>query len=84
MTAFRSHSKGNLARYQAKLEHSRMTKGSGQTILNVLIDAGIINLNNSMYYLDADKLGAVTGATYADCMSRQYSAKTMAFIAESI
>ena len=35
--AFRSHSKGNLARYRAKLDHARMTKGSGQAVLDLLL-----------------------------------------------
>ncbi len=84
VTAFRSHSKGSLARYQAKIEHSRMTKGTGQAVLDLLKAEGIITLVGSMYFLDADKLGATAGATYADCAARQFGQQTMAFLGRAL
>jgi hypothetical protein len=82
--AFRSHSKGNLARYQHKIEHSRMTKGMGNVILKAMLAEKILTLNGSMYFLDPDLLGKVTGASYADCMSRRFSTNTVDFIKKAI
>lgn len=78
--AFRSHSKGNLARYKYKIEHARMTKGSGQAVLDRMIQDGIISLRGAMYYLDPDVLGSLTGATYGDCMNRQFSERTLKYV----
>jgi hypothetical protein len=82
--AFRSHSKGNLARFQDKIEHARMTKGTGQAILDLMVADDILSLQGSMYYLDPDRLGAQTGATYADCMARQFRHETIAFVERAL
>jgi hypothetical protein len=78
--SFRSHSKGNLARFRAKLEHARMTKGSGNAILELLVSDKILTLSGSMYYLDPDRLGKITGATYVDCMSRNFGDGAISFV----
>lgn len=83
VTAFRSHSKGNLARYQHKIEHERMTKGAGQAVLKRLVSDNILTLKGSMYFLDADRLGSLTGATYSECMKRQFKQSSIQYI-ESI
>jgi hypothetical protein len=80
VTAFRSHSKGNLRRFQDKIEHSRMTKGPGQAVLETLKREKILTLIGNMYELDPDRLGSVTGATYADCMKWEFNEKTVNFI----
>lgn len=82
--AFRSHSKGSLARYRRKLEHERMTKGSGARVLKLLCDHEIVMLRGAMYHLDADRLGSLAGATYKDCMQKKFSAKTVAFIERAL
>lgn len=80
VTAFRSHSKGNLARYQHKIEHARMTKGSGKAVLGLLVAEHILSLSGTMYFLDPTRLGEQTGATYLDCMSRRFNKKTIEFV----
>lgn len=80
VTAFRSHSKGNLARYVEKIDHERMTKGAGHAVLNRMKSEGILTQAGAMYFLDPSRLGELTGATYADCMSRRFSAKAIAFV----
>ena len=82
--AFRSHSKGNLARYRAKLDHARMTKGSGRIILDTLLTKGILSIAGNMYVLDPDKLAALVGTNYTDCMARRFSEKTIEFVRASI
>jgi len=82
--AFRSHSKGSLARFKDKLDHERMTKGTGQAVLDYMIKRDIITTDGTMYYLDPDKLGSETGATYADCITKNFQPKTITFIEEAI
>jgi hypothetical protein len=61
-----------------------MTKGAGQAVLDLLKARGIIYPVKSMYYLDPDKLGSETGATYAECMARQFKPKTASFVNEAL
>ena len=82
--AFRSHSKGSLARLKDKLDHERMTKGTGQAVLDYMVKYEIITTDGTMYYLDPDKLGGETGATYADCVTKNFQSKTITFIEEAI
>ena len=84
VTAFRSHSKGSLARYRHKIEHERMTKGTGANVLQELLDRGIIRLDGEMYYLDPTELGNVAGANYAQVVARQFSPKTIEFVRAAI
>lgn len=82
--AFRSHSKGSLARFKDKLDHERMTKGAGRAVLDLMIKRNIITTDGTMYYLDADRLGSETGATYADCVAKRFQDKTLSFIGEAL
>ncbi|HEV2677174.1 MAG TPA: hypothetical protein VGV37_21785 [Aliidongia sp.] len=83
--AFRSHSKGNLRRFKDKIEHARMTKGTGQAVLDLLKQEGILTLmSDEMYELDPDGLGSKTGATYADCMTWQFNPETEAFLTRAL
>lgn len=82
--AFRSHSKGSLRRLKDKIDHSRMTKGVGQAILNALQREKIITTVGEMYDLNADLLGEKLGCTYADSVRRKFPEKTIAFIKENI
>ena len=82
--AFRSHSKGSLKRYGAKIEHERMTKGVGRAVLQHLLNTGILTPDGSMYTLHPDKLAKEAGTSYGPCMARQFSAKAVAFAEAAI
>jgi hypothetical protein len=82
--SFRSHSKGSLKRYAAKIEHERMTKGTGSAVLKQMISSGILSTDGSMYTLYPDVLAAKTGASYASVMARVFSDQAVAFVAEAI
>jgi hypothetical protein len=72
--AFRSHSKGRLARFKGKIEHVRMTKGSlGVAIRDKLIKDRVLSLERDMYFLDPQALGAVVGASYQDLNQRRFN-----------
>jgi len=70
--AFRSHSRGGLARLRAKIDHARIAKNGGAEIRLKLIEDDILTIDNIMYRLDPDKLGKVTGATYRDLTLQHY------------
>lgn len=79
--AFRSHSKGQLARLRDKIDHFRMLKGRiGEALLKKLIDDGIIWADGPMYCLDANKLGANVGISYQEAQAKEYSAKTREYL----
>ncbi|MCF8481033.1 MAG: hypothetical protein K9H25_11425 [Rhodospirillum sp.] len=81
--AFRSHSKGRLARYRAKLDHKRMSKGCGRRVLDLLLDEGIVTFDEKMYYLDANLLGSKAGTSYKECMECNFSSKVIEFISRA-
>lgn len=63
--AFRSHSRGNLARFDAKIDHARMLKNHGDVILEWLkSQAVIVHDEDRMYILFPKKLAETTGAHY--------------------
>jgi hypothetical protein len=82
--AFRSHSKGNLARYRAKLDHARMTKGSGKAVLDILLSEGILSIAGNMYVLDPDRLATRVGTNYTDCMARRFGEMTIEFVRQAL
>ncbi len=77
---FRSHGRGRLARSARKIDSTRMIKGSGQFVLNLLKREDIVSLENSKYFLDPARLAEVTGTTYADCAARRFEQKAVDFI----
>lgn len=70
--SFRSHSKGQLARFEDKINHSRMSKNFGEKIKNYLMEKGIIqhSVQKRMYYLDSNRLVEETGAHYGGVIQR--------------
>ncbi|WP_162800691.1 hypothetical protein [Acidibrevibacterium fodinaquatile] len=82
--AFRSHSKGSLARYRDKLDHARMTKGSGRAVLDLLLSEHVLSIAGSMYVLDPDRLAEQVGTNYTDCMARRFSEKTIDFVRRAL
>lgn len=82
--SFRSHSKGSLKRVAAKLEHERMTKGTGQAVLDHMVAMGVLTSDGTMYTLHPDALAAQTGASYTSAMAREFGDDTVAFVANAI
>lgn len=79
--AFRSHSKGRLARFKDKIEHMRMLKGEvGRALLSKLLDDGIVSLEGPMYYLNPDVLGSIVGASFLDIKLKRYSPRTREYV----
>ena len=78
--AFRSYGRGGLARSARKIHSTRMLKGSGQFVLDILIREAIVSQGHPRYNLDPGRLADVTGATYADCAARNFGQKTIDFM----
>jgi hypothetical protein len=82
--AFRSHSRGRLARFEDKIEHRRITKGTlGVAIRERMMKDEILTLEGNMYFLDPVKLGKLVGATYQDLNLKKFN-KQMRTYASSI
>lgn len=69
---FRSHSKGGLAKYRAKVENRRVVKNeAGRAILDALVNDGILTYDHSFYYVQPDKLSEKTGINWEDLKHRK-------------
>lgn len=79
LTSFRSHSKGALVRYAAKIEHSRMMKEGpqGRMLLDRLLADGILTQFDAgkFYQLHVDKLAAEFGMDYQALQQQRWTDK---------
>ena len=82
--AFRSHGRGQLARSARKIESTRMTKGTGQFVLGLLTQEGIVSPGRPQYYLNPNRLAEVTGMNYAQFVARSFEDKAIDFIQEAL
>lgn len=79
--AFRSHSKGQLARYKDKIEHARMLKGPvGSAVLAKLLRDGVVRIEGAMYFLNPDVLGSVVGTSFLEVKMKNYSDFTRQYV----
>lgn len=81
---FRSHSRGALGKYRDKIESERMTKGTGQAVLRLMVAEQILTLKGIQYFLDPVRLAEAAGTNYRDCMARRFGTKTVAFVQQAI
>jgi hypothetical protein len=74
LTAFRSHSRGSLARFKHKIEDDRILRNDmGRAILQRLIKDGIITLAGDFYYLLPDGIAKHLGISWTDLKNYQTS-----------
>ena len=79
--SFRSHSKGQLARYKGKVEHFRMTKGPlGVALRERLVADKVLSLEGAMYILEPNKLGEVVGVSFKDLKLKHYSLQSRTYL----
>ena len=81
---FRSHKYRGLARVKDKIEHARMTKGTGQAVLDFMVGERVLSRGGSRYFLDADRLAELTGTTYGDCMASRFGSKAIDFVRRAL
>ena len=84
VVAFRARGSDDLARFEGKIESQRMTKGTGQAVLNAMLRARIVIQDQGWYFLNTDLLGELTGTTYGDCMTFQFGPKAIEFIQKAL
>ena len=84
VVAFRARGSDDLARFEGKIESQRMTKGTGQAVLNAMLKARIVIQDQGWYFLNTDLLGELTGTTYGDCMTFQFGPKAIEFIQKAL
>ena len=84
--SFRSHGRGGLARFKGKVEHRRMTKGTGQGVLELMLREKILSYkdSDSMYFLHSDVLAAHTGLSYINCVEWRFGEKAIEFVRHAI
>lgn len=79
--AFRSHSKGQLARFKGKIEHARMSKGDiGEVLRAQLLDDKVLSVDGPMYILDPKALGRVVGLSFQDAKVKNYGTQTRDYV----
>jgi hypothetical protein len=79
--SFRSHSKGQLARFKGKVEHFRMTKGDiGVALRERLLADDVITLTGEMYILDPNALGQKVGVNFQDLKLKKYSDQSRIYL----
>ncbi|WP_161140318.1 hypothetical protein [Propylenella binzhouense] len=81
VTAFRSHSRGSLARFRDKIESSRVSRGAlGKRLLHQLIGDGILRLEGRFYYLNPEQCANRLGVTYYDLKNRELTPRATEYL----
>lgn len=81
MQEFASHSRGNLAKFRAKIEHERVLRGKiGENVLAQLLKEGVLYKDPKLYFVNSDKLAKVLGTTWHELRQRKLSKSMEAFL----
>ena len=78
--SFRSDKARGLGRHRNKIEGSRMVKGSGRAVLNLMMDKKIVNRNQARYHMNTQRLAEFTSMTYSDFLTRNFTDEAREFI----
>lgn len=79
---FRSHSKGVMAKIKDKIEHRRVigTDGVGLSVLDALIQNGVLTSDTVFYYVDDKRIHEVLGVSYLDLKRKTLNEKISDFL----
>ncbi|MBX3373069.1 MAG: hypothetical protein KF817_04485 [Phycisphaeraceae bacterium] len=81
LSEFRSHKKGGLAKYRAKIEHERVLRGDlGRRILAALLRDGILRSDPKFYYVDSARCDAKLGISWQQLRQYKSSKELEAFL----
>ena len=78
--SFRSDKARGLGRHQNKIEGTRMVKGTGQAVLDLMMSENIVSRNQARYSLSTGRLAELTSMTYSDFLTRNFSHEAREFI----
>ena len=82
--SFRSDKARGLGRHQSKIEGTRMVKGTGQAVLQLMLESRIVSRNQARYSLSTDRLGELTSMSYSDFLTRNFTSEAIDFIATAV
>lgn len=78
---FRSHSRGNMARFCDKIEHRRVLKGEwGKKLLNQLLEDSILKKEDSMYYISPEKIDEMLEVNWEQLRNGDFSTKFKQYV----
>lgn len=78
---FRSHKKGALAKYRAKIEHKRVVRNAlGMSILAALVTQGILRSDPKFYYVRPDQCDSKLGISWQQLRQHKSSSKLETFL----
>jgi len=81
LVEFRSHSRGELARYKHKIENKRVLgSGVGQKVLSQLLRDGILRLSDSHYFLEPSNVHKYLGVSWSDLRKGAGSEKLASYL----
>lgn len=79
---FRSHSKGQLAKYRDKIQHRRVLKNEvGRAVLKALVNDGILTHDNLFYYVQPEQLSEKIGIHWEDLKQRKSTRRLEEYLA---
>lgn len=80
---FRSHSKGDLARYKELIDNVAVGNSSiGKSIIKKLIGEGILYTQESKYFIDNDKMNLILGVSRDDLVNGNVTEKVKTFLSQ--
>ena len=81
LLAFRSHSRGSLARYRLKIENERIIGNvAGKAVLARLVKDRVLELRGDFYHLNPDGVNANLGVTWLDLRKGQISERLVSYL----
>ena len=81
LSEFRSHSKGQLAKYKEKIENRRVLKDTnGEKVLAALVGSGVLYLEYPMYIINEARIHEVLGVNWLDLRKGNRNPKLINFL----
>ena len=81
LTQFRSHSKGQLAKYRDKVENERVAGNQiGVAILDQLLKDGVLSNDTKFYYIEPSRLHECLGVNWTDLRSGVVNDKLVTYL----
>ena len=82
--SFRRDKARALGRHQNKIEGTRMVKGTGQAVLDLMVESRILSRDQARYSLSTDRLSALTLMTYSDFLTRNFTPQARRYVAQAL
>lgn len=77
---FCSHSKGQLAKYKAKIDNRIGSTKEGKIVIESLVNEGILKQDEKMYYINNEMLAEKLGVKYSDIRSSRITPEIESFL----